>query len=195
MDVSEWGAPDLPPLLFVHGLGAAGADTVAAAAPRWAACGFRVIAPSLPGWGASPALPAHEYRPSVLVKRLCRLFDGPAVVVGYSWGGMLGVHFPAERLRGLVLVDGGYWDPQPPPAEAIVSPHLAHAVGGIATEPPAAAWPALAASGLPVLLLTREDAVEEDVAVFAAAVPQAEIRRIPAPSTTSSAVRRMRRST
>jgi hypothetical protein len=47
----------------------------------------------------------------------------------------------------------------------------------MAHEPPSATRPRLAESGLPVLLVAAGDAAEEDLAQFAADVPQAEIVR------------------
>ena len=48
---------------------------------------------------------------------------------------------------------------------------------GIAQAPPSATRPALAQSGLPILLVASDEAPEEDLAGFAADVPQAEIHR------------------
>lgn len=57
--------------------------------------------------------------------------------------------------------------------ELLVSPEaFAYAFAGIIGEPPSTVWPQVAASGVPVLLLAREDA---DTAAFREAVPTAEV--------------------
>lgn len=83
----------------------------------WAARGFHVLAPDLPGFGGSPAVTREEYRPSRLAQRLLDELPERFLLVGFSWGGTIGCHLLAqapERVRAFVLVDSGY---QSPPAE------------------------------------------------------------------------------
>jgi pimeloyl-ACP methyl ester carboxylesterase len=59
-----------------------------------------------------------------------------------------------------------------------VSPAVvAAAVYGIAQAPPSTTWPELERSALPVLLVAAGDTPDDDLARFAAAVPQADIHR------------------
>jgi pimeloyl-ACP methyl ester carboxylesterase len=54
---------------------------------------------------------------------------------------------------------------------------MAAVESGIAQAPPSTTRAALAATGLPVLLVVSDDAAEDDLAQFAADVPQAEIHQ------------------
>jgi pimeloyl-ACP methyl ester carboxylesterase len=178
LDVWEWGPEDGRTLLYVHGLGSAGPTSAEEAGPRWGAQGFRVVAPAAPGWFDSPLLPEEEYALSRLAARVLDTVDEPPVLVGFSWGGHIGVHAPPERLRGLVLLDGGYFDTEKRPEDELEE-RFRRARVGIRAEQPSTAWPRLAASGLPVLLLTRDDDVPPRPEPFLAQVPQTELHVLP----------------
>ena len=104
-------AGDGPPLVFLHGWGLT-SRTYAAAIPRLARAGARVIAPALPGFGRSADLPGPLTWEG-LAAWLDDLLDHagveePASLVGHSFGGgvatMLAWHHP-QRVSSLVLVN------------------------------------------------------------------------------------------
>lgn len=98
---------DGPPILLVHGLGGS-AMNWAELAPLLAR-GRRVLAPDLPGHGASEALPAVSGL-DAFADRLAAVMEheqtGPAPVVGHSLGGLvalrLALRYP-ELVGSLVL--------------------------------------------------------------------------------------------
>lgn len=111
------GGSDVPVVVFLHGLGLLGPRGGDEFLDAWVARGFRVLAPDLPGFGASPAVPTEDYRPSRLARLLLGALPERFAVVGFSWGGTIGVHMAAQaasRLTGLVLVDVGYQTPAAP---------------------------------------------------------------------------------
>jgi pimeloyl-ACP methyl ester carboxylesterase len=55
---------------------------------------------------------------------------------------------------------------------------FAAALRGVIEEPPSATWPAIAASGLPVLLVASDVAGQDDVDRFLAAIPTARAERL-----------------
>lgn len=115
--IRTWGEPDSPVVVFLHGLGVVGPNATDEPAEAWAARGFRVLAPDLPGFGGSPAVTREEYLPSRLARRLLGELPERFSLVGFSWGATIGCHAVAlapERVCALVLVDAGY---QSPPAE------------------------------------------------------------------------------
>jgi 3-oxoadipate enol-lactonase len=98
-------------LVFLHGLGVIGPNATDEPAEAWAARGFRVLAPDLPGFGGSPAVGRDEYLPSRLAQRLLDELPDKVLLVGFSWGGTIACHLVArapERVQALVLVDSGY---------------------------------------------------------------------------------------
>lgn len=109
---------DGPPLVFLHGWGVSG-RSYARALPVLAAAGTRVVAPALPGFGRSDALPGKPTWEK-LAKWVDDLLDHigadePAFLVGHSFGGgvatMVAWHHP-HRARSLVLVNsvgGSTW--------------------------------------------------------------------------------------
>lgn len=117
-DVVYGDAGDGPPVVFVHGWGLS-AKSYARALPAMARAGHRVIAPALPGFGRSEALPG-----TYTFERLARWLDlvlehvgidEPAALVGHSFGGGVvtatAYHHP-ERVRSLTLVNsigGSVW--------------------------------------------------------------------------------------
>jgi pimeloyl-ACP methyl ester carboxylesterase len=117
--IREWGAPGAPIVVFLHGLGLIGPRATDEPAQAWAARGFHVVAPDLPGFGGSEPLSRGEYRPSRLARLLLeQLPEEQFALVGYSWGGTIGSHLTAaapERVKALVLVDVGYSAPEQEP--------------------------------------------------------------------------------
>ncbi|TCC39440.1 alpha/beta hydrolase [Kribbella sindirgiensis] len=89
--------PDLPPALFVHGLGGSSLN--------WTALGLmlndtiRGIAPDLPGFGRTPlsGVPGIAEQADVLIQLLEREYDQPVHVFGNSMGGASSVALAAQR--------------------------------------------------------------------------------------------------
>lgn len=104
----EAGPPDGPAVLVLHGLAATNASMLPTA---WElARDHRVIAPDLPGHGASSA-PRATYDARFFARWAAALLDGlgvsEAVVVGNSLGGRIALEIALEhpeRVRGLVLL-------------------------------------------------------------------------------------------
>lgn len=114
-----WGERDAPLVVFLHGLGVLGPRGSDEPAEAWAARGFRVLAPDLPGFGGSAAVDPDGYRPSRLARLVLRDLPDRFALVGFSWGGTIGCHIVAqapERVTALALVDVGYQRPKPDPA-------------------------------------------------------------------------------
>lgn len=115
----EWGA-DGPPILFWHALGDHTSLQLVDAAPILVEeFGYRLIGVDAPGFGGSPRLPDERYELPALIELAENLLDELELErvawAGSSWGGIVGVHLAAahpERLAALVLVDGGYLDPE-----------------------------------------------------------------------------------
>lgn len=103
--VFEYGAEDAPPIVFVHGFRGDhhGLEPIAAHLP-----GLRVIAPDLPGFGASEALPlaSIEAYADHLIALVAELAPG-APVLGHSFGSIVVAHAAARGLdaRRIVLVN------------------------------------------------------------------------------------------
>lgn len=107
------------PLLFVHGW-ALGQHSYKAALKRLVHQQCRVIAPALPGFGGTPELPERKFSFAGYAAWLEEFLDaihvdGPALVVGHSFGGGVSIQlahdFP-ERVQSLVLVNsvgGSAW--------------------------------------------------------------------------------------
>jgi pimeloyl-ACP methyl ester carboxylesterase len=111
-------AGDGPAVVFLHGWGLS-ARSYAQALPLIAAGGARVIAPALPGFGRSDALPG-EYTFEKLANWVDDLLDHlgveePAAFVGHSFGGAVATATAwhhEERVRSLTLVNsvgGSVW--------------------------------------------------------------------------------------
>jgi pimeloyl-ACP methyl ester carboxylesterase len=104
----EAGPADAPPVLLLHGLGATNASMLPVLADL--AADHRVIAPDLPGFGASdaPRVPYNAPWFAAWVEAFQRVTDSRgAVLVGNSLGGRValeaGLTHPAS-VRGLVLL-------------------------------------------------------------------------------------------
>lgn len=117
--IRTWGERDAPVVVFLHGLGFLGPHVTEEPGKAWAAHGFRVLAPDLPGFGGSPAVTLEEYRPRQLARILRGELPERFALVGFSWGGTIGCHIVAqspERVTALALVDTGYQSPPSEPA-------------------------------------------------------------------------------
>jgi pimeloyl-ACP methyl ester carboxylesterase len=90
-------APDLPPALFVHGLGGSSLN--------WTALGLLLndtisgIAPDLPGFGRTPlsGVTGIAEQAALLVQLLEQEYDQPVHVFGNSMGGAASVALAAQR--------------------------------------------------------------------------------------------------
>jgi lipase len=116
LHVREWGAPDGPPLLCLHGITAWGGRFRRLAERRLGA--FRVLAPDLRGHGVSTWEPPWDFDRHVadLVESLDELGIERVPVVGHSFGGRVGLELAArhpERIEALVMLDPAVWVPPP----------------------------------------------------------------------------------
>ena len=110
--VLEAGDPTAPTLLFLHGWGLTPACYLAGIT-RLTAAGVRVVAPCLPGFGASDALPLDRVDLPGYALRIARLLEalgesGPLFVVGHSFGGGIALQLATDRpdlVRSLTLVN------------------------------------------------------------------------------------------
>jgi pimeloyl-ACP methyl ester carboxylesterase len=176
--VREWGEPEAPAVLFVHGAGDDGAQASPLAAAL--AGSRRVIAPDAP-----------ESAPSEVVAVLAGLLDALSVevvaLVGFSWGASICCHLAArhpERASSVVLLEGGHIDFQDIlDLDLAGLPELGQ---GLVREPATSTYVALRESAVPLLLVTafRDEALGQvrvdPLARLTEAVPQAEIRHVPA---------------
>lgn len=107
------------PVLLLHGW-ALGQRTYRAVIEAIAEQNCRVIAPSLPGFGGTPALPEEEFSLRGYAAWVADLLDvldvnEPVVVVGHSFGGGVAIRFAhdhRDRVRSAVLVNsigGSAW--------------------------------------------------------------------------------------
>jgi lipase len=109
LHVNEWGDPDAPPLVCLHGVTGHGERFKQLAEERWAAS-FRVIAPDLRGHGRSGWEPPWSFSTHVgdLVETMDALGIAQADWLGHSFGGRLVLELAAaypQRLRRAVLLD------------------------------------------------------------------------------------------
>lgn len=118
--------------LNLHGYLASGAMYWRESARLAAALGWRVVSPSLPGFGGTDPLPADGLSLRRFAEGLAALCDhlgaGPVVLLGHSMGGAVAVRFAAdhpERTLGVVYRDGAAtpaWKQRRGPAVALLSP-------------------------------------------------------------------------
>jgi pimeloyl-ACP methyl ester carboxylesterase len=109
--VLEAGDPTAPTLLFLHGWGLTPACYLDGIY-RLTAAGVRVVAPCLPGFGGSDALPLDRVDLPAYAFRVARLLealgeDGPVFVAGHSFGGGVALQLATDRpdlVRSLTLV-------------------------------------------------------------------------------------------
>lgn len=107
--------PGTPPVwaINVHGYFAGGGMYWRESVRMAEALGWRVITPSLPGFGGSDALPWDAVSMSALAEQLRIIADhvgaGPAVLLGHSMGGAVAVQYATEhpgRTLGVIYRDG-----------------------------------------------------------------------------------------
>ncbi len=101
------GLGNLPPIVVIHGLGSRAEDYLPLL-QRLSRHSRRVIAPDLPGHGASETPSALDIARCVegVVEAIDATLDEPAIVFGNSLGGLTGIRFALahpRRVRGLFL--------------------------------------------------------------------------------------------
>jgi pimeloyl-ACP methyl ester carboxylesterase len=100
------------PVLFLHGWGL-DQKAYKRGLSRLVAVGLRVIAPALPGFGGTPAMPDHNCTIGSYGAWLARFVEAvgvhePVLVIGHSFGGGVGICLACDhpdKVRGLVLVN------------------------------------------------------------------------------------------
>lgn len=106
------GSGELPPLVFLHGLGASGVSftqLMAALRPLTS----RILVPDLPGHGHSDAPPTGVEARAVqdgLMDVLDLLVDEPSFLIGTSLGGMCAARYAAarsQRVKGVAMLAPG----------------------------------------------------------------------------------------
>jgi lipase len=113
--VHEWGDPEAPALVCLHGVAGHGRRFRQLAEERLAPR-FRVIAPDLRGHGRSEWEPPWSLEAHLddLAETLARLTVEPAVWVGHSFGGRLVIEATARgSVQRAVLLDPAIWVPPP----------------------------------------------------------------------------------
>ncbi|MCG3088542.1 alpha/beta fold hydrolase [Sporosarcina cyprini] len=115
----EWGNPDKPTLVFLHGLGSSGLSFGELA--QLTMNDFHVISFDLPGHGGAAGLANEEdYLPSRMAQRLHLMLHSLELtdiyLVGHSWGAHLALYVAGmdpETINGVILLDGGYFQQDP----------------------------------------------------------------------------------
>ncbi|HET6966113.1 MAG TPA: alpha/beta hydrolase [Acidimicrobiales bacterium] len=113
-------AGDGPPIVFLHGW-ALGLRAYRRCLGEMARQGMSVLAPALPGFGGTAELPGSERSLAGYAEWVAEFLEtlgaeGPALVVGHSFGGGVAIrlaHDRPELVRGLVLVNsigGSAWE-------------------------------------------------------------------------------------
>lgn len=95
MVVDQLGAG--PPVVFVHGLGASGAEAWRAQWPL--AARWRLIFPHRPGYGGSPRSGREDFAHDAGL--IAELLGGGAHLVGHSYGGLIALLAAAQRPRAV----------------------------------------------------------------------------------------------
>jgi pimeloyl-ACP methyl ester carboxylesterase len=205
--VHEWGDRSGAPVLYWHGLGGSGLGIDEAACVLTEEYGFRVLAPDMPGFGRSPASAKTPLAAAAVPELAAALLDALSVErcawIGHSWGAGVGCSVAAAlpgRIRALVLLDGGFIDPddwrwhdgrrlsladwaEGARAGGIPNPDVwAEAVYASVREYPSSTYATLAASGTPILLVAagaKKRAVarasRRGIARLRAALPDAKV--------------------
>ena len=171
LHVHEWGDPDAPPVVCLHGVTGHGERFRRLAEERWTS--LRVIAPDLRGHGRSGweppwTIPAHL---ADLVETTGALGVEQADWVGHSWGGRLVLELAAvrpDRIRRAVLLDPAI-QPLPGPSQHLAETELD---GGTYPSAEEVVQQRLASSSL-----TPRADVERDVAQHFDVLPDGSVRR------------------
>ncbi|GGS12761.1 MULTISPECIES: alpha/beta fold hydrolase [Actinokineospora] len=105
LHVHEFGPADGPVVVMLHGVTGHGGRFRRLAAEQLP--GHRVIAPDLRGHGRSPSLPPWtlEQHAADVAAVLETRGLGPVPVVAHSFGGVVALHLPPERVSSLLLLD------------------------------------------------------------------------------------------
>ena len=120
--VGAVGGRQGPPVLFLHGW-ALGSYTYKRALSRLVSRGCRVYAPALPSFGGTAGLPTSETTldgyAGWVAEFMCTVgVDEPAMVIGHSFGGGVGIKLAAQHpdlVSYLVLLNAvGGVSPRPP---------------------------------------------------------------------------------
>ncbi|MEB2300150.1 alpha/beta hydrolase [Lysinibacillus xylanilyticus] len=117
-NIYQWGDPQNPTVIFVHGLGSTGLafGELAKHLPE-----YHIVTFDLPGHGYAKALEEENaYFPSNLIVEIEKIINqqlGNAshYLIGHSLGADLALHYAAKypkQLKAIILLDGGYLSPQ-----------------------------------------------------------------------------------
>ncbi len=125
-DVGARGAN--PPLMLVHGFVLSGQATIEPWARRMLAPSRALLLPDNLGYGFSERIPrsGDHYSLESHARDLAGLLDQLGLqqvdIAGHSWGGVIAAQFAhdfPQRVRRLVIIDGGFFYPKSSPLERI----------------------------------------------------------------------------
>ena len=128
------------PLLLIHGFALPGQETFMPWAREELAPHRTLILPDMLGYGFSERIPApgDHFTLQSYSRDLAGVLDALGVqqadVAGHSWGAMIAARFALdhpERVRKLVLIDGGFFMPSSSPLEKVI--HLPLGIGRAVT--------------------------------------------------------------
>jgi pimeloyl-ACP methyl ester carboxylesterase len=115
VDASGPDGPGMPPIwaVNIHGYFAGGGMYWRESARLAEQLGWRVVNPSLPGFGGSDPLDWHDVSMEMLANQVMAVLHhvgaGPAVVLGHSMGGAVAIQFAHDHPRhtlGVIYRDG-----------------------------------------------------------------------------------------
>lgn len=147
--VREAGEEGSPPIVLLHGWAASGLSWANQLGDAGLTAEYRLLAPDLRGHGASGAPDAGYDDPAVWAADVAALLDhagAPAVLVGWSYGGLVLTDYLRERgtagVAGIVLV-GAVTEIGAGHPGGAVGPVMAEVMRPALSEDPAVAVPAL----------------------------------------------------